>query len=150
MDLVILVGVPASGKTTFVRTRLAETHEHISKDNLPNVRHRDARQQALIEAALSAGRSVVVDNTNPRIDDRKKLTALARTYGARTVAYVFDVPIPTAIARNQAREGTARVPKVAIFTVAKRMERPTYAEDFDEIHVVSVDEHGSPRTELMG
>ncbi len=37
MDLVILIGLQASGKSTFVRTRLAETHVHVSKDVIGHV-----------------------------------------------------------------------------------------------------------------
>ena len=34
MELVILVGLPGSGKTTFYQSRFAETHAHVSKDLL--------------------------------------------------------------------------------------------------------------------
>jgi predicted kinase len=142
MDLVVLVGLPGSGKTTFYRAHFANTHEHVSKDLFPHASSRDARQQALVAAALDRGRSVVVDNTNPRVSDRRVLIDLARTRGARTVAYVFQVPVATAIARNEARQGRARVPKVAIFTVAKRLEPVTYAEGFDEIFTVVFDGEG--------
>ncbi len=32
LECAILVGLPASGKTTFYQARLASTHLHISKD----------------------------------------------------------------------------------------------------------------------
>jgi predicted kinase len=64
-ELVILVGLQASGKSTFFREQFAATHEHVSKDLLRNNRTRNRRQRELIEAALWAGRPVVVDNTNP-------------------------------------------------------------------------------------
>jgi predicted kinase len=32
MDLVILIGLQGSGKTTFYRTHFAATHEQVSKD----------------------------------------------------------------------------------------------------------------------
>src|SRR5947199_8288531 len=60
-SLVILVGLPASGKSTYYFQHLAATHVHVSKDLLA----RGARQEPLIEKALAAGQSVVVDNTNP-------------------------------------------------------------------------------------
>ena len=37
-ELVILVGLQASGKTTFYRRRLSGTHRHVSKDNFPRSR----------------------------------------------------------------------------------------------------------------
>lgn len=145
MEVVVLVGLPGSGKTTFYRSRFAQTHEHVSKDNFPHAKDREGRQRTLIAAALTAGRSVVVDNTSPRAADRRAITELAHAHGARAIAYVFDVPIATAIARNETRAGRAKVPKVAIFTVAKRLEPVTFAEGFDEIYRVSFDAAGQER-----
>ncbi len=62
MELVILIRMPASGKSSFVRARLALTHRHVSRDLLGPSRGRVGRQRALIEEALAAGRPVVVDN----------------------------------------------------------------------------------------
>lgn len=61
----MLIGLQGAGKTTFAAQRFAETHVLISKDRLRNNRRPERRQQRLIAEALAAGRSVVVDNTNP-------------------------------------------------------------------------------------
>ena len=63
-ELVIFIGLQASGKTSFYRSRLAQTHVHISKDLMRNNRRPERRQQQLVREALSAGRSLVVD-THP-------------------------------------------------------------------------------------
>jgi|SRR5215218_2225674 len=63
MELVIFVGLQASGKSTFFRERFAATHEHVSKDLFRNNRDRNRRQAQLIESALGRDSSVVVDNT---------------------------------------------------------------------------------------
>lgn len=76
MELVVFVGLQASGKSTFFRERFAATHEHVSKDLFRNNRNRDRRQRQLIEAALAAGSPVVVDNTNPTPEDRRPLEAV--------------------------------------------------------------------------
>jgi predicted kinase len=65
MELVVFVGLQASGKSTFFREGFAQTHEHVSKDLLPHNRDKNKRQENILRAALSAGRSVVVDNTSP-------------------------------------------------------------------------------------
>ena len=65
LELVVFVGLQGAGKTTCYRCCFARTHEHISKDAWPNARHRQRRQLRLIDQALGADRSVVVDNTNP-------------------------------------------------------------------------------------
>jgi len=61
---VILVGIPGAGKTTLRRERFP-THDCISKDAMPNVRDKQARQDAALRAAFGAGRSVVVDTRRP-------------------------------------------------------------------------------------
>lgn len=136
----VLIGLPASGKSSFYGERFAGTHDHVSKDLMRNARRPDVRQQQLIEMSLAAGRSVVVDNTNPRRADRAGIVATARRHGARVVAYVFDTDAGDALRRNRARERADRVPAVAIFTVRKRLEQPDFDEGFDAIYRVRLDE----------
>jgi predicted kinase len=137
-ECVILVGLPGAGKTTFYRQRFAATHRLISKDEWPNARNRDARQAQALRDALSAGMSVVVDNTNPTVADRASIIAIALSHGARIVGYFFDVATRDAVARNAARTGRGKVPNVAIFTIAKRLTPPATAEGFDALFRVSV------------
>ena len=132
MELVILVGLPGSGKTSFFQWRFAATHVHVSKDLM----HRGARQLSLIDDSLRAGRSVVVDNTSPRVADRAPLIAAARRHGARVAGYVLDTPRGECLTRNRLREGRARVPDVAVHVAAKRMQLPTREEGFDELYTV--------------
>jgi len=130
---VILAGLPAAGKTTFYQSRFASTHRHISKDLRPNATGREARQRRDIDDALASGASVVVDNTHPTAAGRRAIVALARARGARVVCYFFDVTTREAVARNAGRSGAAKVPNVAIFTVAKHFEAPTLSEGYDQL-----------------
>jgi predicted kinase len=132
-ELVILVGLQASGKSTFFHEQFAATHEHVSKDLLRNNRNRNRRQRDLIEAALQAGRPVVVDNTNPAVEDRRPLVELGREFGARIVGYYFESGVRECLARNARRECKARVPNVAIYATAKRLVPPSRAEGFDQL-----------------
>ena len=67
MELVILMGLQASGKSTFFRDYLAATHVLVSKDLMRNNKNKSRRQIQLIENTLQAGHSVAVDNTNPKV-----------------------------------------------------------------------------------
>jgi predicted kinase len=140
MEVVILIGLPGSGKTTFYRERLAASHDHVSKDAMRNNRQPQRRQEELIQAALAAGRSVVVDNTNPRIADRASIIAIARRHGATVAGYFFPTDAADALRRNRARLGRERVPDVAIFTTRKRLEPPSHDEGFDRLYTVRVEE----------
>jgi predicted kinase len=136
-ELIIFIGLQAAGKSTYYRTHFAATHVHVSKDLMPNARNRDARQLQLIEAALAAGQSVVVDNTNPTPAAREPLIALGRRFGAHIVVCWFEAVVKDAAARNRLREGKARVPDVALYVTARKLVRPTLEEGFDEVRVIA-------------
>ncbi len=143
MEIIIFAGLQASGKSTFFRTHFAVTHVLVSKDLLRNNKQPSRRQYQLIEAALQAGSSVVVDNTNPTLEDRAELIQLGRTYSAETVGYYFVPQISQSLARNKQRTGKEKVPDVAIFATMKRFVPPDYKEGFDVLFYVSANDDGT-------
>ncbi len=143
-ELVILIGLPAAGKTSFYRARFAATHAHVSKDLMRNRRDRQARQLALIDDALAAGRSVVVDNLNATIADRAAVIDVGRRHGAVVVGYLLDSSRQECLARNSARTGKEHVPAVAVHTAAKRFQPPGYEEGFDRLY--RIDSSGADPT----
>ena len=130
------MGLQASGKSAFFRGRFAATHAHVSKDLFKNNRNKNRRQAQLVEEALAAGESLVVDNTNPRAEDRRPLVEAGRRHGAEVNAYYFDSPLEKCLTRNWKRAGRERVPDVALYATAKRLQAPISAEGFDRIFVV--------------
>jgi predicted kinase len=138
LECVILIGLPGAGKSSLYREKFASTHVHVSKDLLPNAAKREDRQRELIEETLASGKSVVVDNTNPTIAERAALITIARAHGARVIGYFFNMNTRTAVARNAERTGRGKVPNVAIFTAAKRLQRPSLAEGFDQLFRVEI------------
>jgi len=137
----ILVGLQGSGKSTFARAELS-MHAHVSKDSFPSARNKTKRQARELEEALARGVNVVVDNTNPTREERAGIIALARAAGAQIDGYYFESRLEVCKARNEQREGRARVPDVALYATAKKLERPAHAEGFDTLHYVRPREGG--------
>jgi len=138
-----MVGLPGSGKTTFFRQRLAGTHVHVSGDAARGRGRERSAQLGMVGAALAAGRSVAVDNTNPTAAGRAEFVALAKATGATAVCYYFPPDVAASLARNSLREGRARVPPVAIHAAMRRMEVPTSQEGFDGIYLVNARRTGT-------
>ena len=136
MELIMMIGLQASGKSTFAHSRFGADYEYISRDLLKNNSNPSRRQNQLIEAALQQGLSVIVDNTNPTIEVRKEIIDLARLYTFEITSYYFEVQLKQCLERNRAREGKARVPDVAIFATLKKLTRPSYAEGFTKLFYV--------------
>ncbi|KJH72752.1 ATP-binding protein [Aliterella atlantica] len=148
MELVIFTGLQASGKTTFYRDRFAATHEHISKDLFPNNKNKNRRQEQLIKAALDAGKSIVVDNTNPTPVERTPLIELGSSYGCEIIGYYFASQLSCCLQRNSARTGKARVPDVALYATAKKLVVPSYSEGFDRLFCVKFNQNSQQVEEV--
>jgi len=146
MELVLLIGLPGSGKSSFFEAKFAGTHVQVSKDLLGK-RHRDERVQLRIAEALDAGKPVVVDNCNVTVAERESVIRVAGSVPVH--AYVFPFDSYQSIARNATRKGRKRVPLASIYTKAKYYVEPTWEEGFsrmfdvqviDEMHVFVVNE----------
>lgn len=133
MELVVLIGLQAAGKSTFFRERFASTHAHVSRDEFRGARNPSKRQERVLAEAFAQGRSAVLDNTSPSVQSRSAPIRQAREAGAKVVGYWFDVPLAACLERNREREGDARIPDVALYVTAKRLEKPRLEEGFDEL-----------------
>ncbi|MBO0822974.1 MAG: ATP-binding protein [Actinobacteria bacterium] len=139
--MAVLVGLQASGKTTFCHQMLGG-YVQVSKDHWPSARNRQRRQLRLIGDALAAGRDVAVDNTNPSPEEWQPLMEVARQNGGRVVAYWFPPDLPGSLGRNAARQGRARVPEVGLRAVMARLQRPELTDGFDAVLTVRFDGAG--------
>jgi predicted kinase len=128
-EVIILVGLPGSGKTTYYMEHFAATHAHISRD----VQQTPERELALFRECLMNGRSLVVDDTNATRAARARYICEAKAAGFTVLAYFFDTPVRTAIGRNNHRKDKNPIPVPAILRAAKHLEPPTEHEGFAEV-----------------
>jgi predicted kinase len=149
VELAIVIGLQASGKSTFCRQSLAASHTVVSKDAFPNARRPQRRQMRLVGEALAAGRNVAVDNTNPSPQEWQPLIEAGRAHGATVVGYWFSPDPAATAARNAARTGRARVPEVGLYATLNRLRRPRLSDGFDRLFVVNFDGAGGFQVEPM-
>ncbi|KAJ2507688.1 DNA kinase/phosphatase Pnk1, partial [Coemansia sp. RSA 2052] len=85
--LVLLVGPPACGKSTFAAMHLAPLgFECVNMDTLGTRK----KCTDAVKAALEAGRLVAVDNTNPDPASRGSFISIAKHLGVSSMAVVFE------------------------------------------------------------
>ena len=137
-QMILLIGIPGSGKSTFSATHFPQEYARISRDVL---RTRARVANALAEA-LRARRNIVIDNTNVSRLERERFILPAREAGYRVAGYYFQSRIEDCLKRNAQRHGIARVPDVAIFARARDLELPSFDEGFDELFYVSISDAG--------
>ena len=135
-EAALLIGLQASGKSTFYRQMLSEDHVHINLDTL----HTRNKERLLLEHCLQNGCSFAVDNTNPTIAEREKYIVPAKEYGYQITGYFFQSVIADCMERNRARQGKARVPDKAIPCTSNRLELPSYQEGFDRLYYVKLEQ----------
>ena len=128
-EAVVLCGIQGSGKTTFYGAQFSATHARINLDEL-KTRHRE--REALL-TCLEAGRSFVVDNTNPTAAERAVYAQPALAHGFRLVAFWIEALPREAIVRNALRQGRERIQVPGILGTYKRLEVPSLAEGFDAV-----------------
>jgi predicted kinase len=143
VDVAVLVGLQASGKSTFYARCLSGRYALVSKDLFPQgSRNKQRRQMRLVEEHLAARRPAAVDNTNPSPQEWAPLVELAHGHGATVTAYWFPPDVAGSLRRNAAREGRERVPDVGVLATLKRLRRPSPADGFDEVREVRFDGRG--------
>lgn len=73
--MVIFVGSPGSGKSTFWKNHLS-SYERINRDTLKT----KEKCLKVAEEAMKNGKNLVIDNTNPSAEDRKAYIQLAKSH----------------------------------------------------------------------
>lgn len=142
--LIVLCGLPFSGKSTLARRLAAgtgairlsydelwqeqkgETGRSLGFEELSDLAHKRLR------AALAAGKSAIYDTLNDTRDGRDRLRALAVEQGAHAFVIYLDTPPEVLAQRRQRCAETGErhsVPSDALRTAAARFEAPESDDD---------------------
>ncbi|WWC65205.1 polynucleotide kinase 3'-phosphatase [Kwoniella dejecticola CBS 10117] len=148
LEIVLFVGPPASGKSSFFRKHFAPAgYEHINQDLL-GTRDRCLR---VAEGFLAEGKKVVIDNTNRNKETRAHWIRLAMRLKVPIRLFHFLCPIELAKHNNVYRacygpsDEPVRtlLPMLAFNSYAGAFEKPSIDEGFDEIRGVNFHFEGS-------
>lgn len=137
MEAVIFIGLQGAGKSTFYRERFFATHLRINLDML-KTRHRERR---FLKACMETCQPCVVDNTNPTLEERQVYIEAAKRSRFRVIGYYFQSKVEDCKRRNEQRPVDERIPMSGILGAAGRLQLPSRAEGFDELHYVRIDEN---------
>ena len=142
-SLVVLVGPPGSGKTTWAR-RNGRGVVHVSQDGLIDAItphgfdhvYRPVYAQAedaVARAALKAGHTVIVDRTNRTRAHRERWLQIAREVSCPAVAVVLTTPDTICRERNAKRE-TGRLSEERMERMLAALETVRSDEGFVSIY----------------
>lgn len=148
LALVAFVGASGSGKSTLARRHFLPT-EVLSSDFFRGLVSDDENDQTcthdafdalyyMIEKRLARGKLTVVDATNVRAEDRKRLVEHARKYHCFAVAIVVNTPERVCQERNRGRSDRDFGPHVIHRQIGdmKRGLRGLEREGFRYVHIL--------------
>jgi predicted kinase len=147
--VVLAIGLPGSGKTTWFRRRGVTP---LSSDLLRNILFDDVEEQRYQGLVFSTLRSLLrarliakmplnyVDATNLSVHERRQWIKMAKSFGYEVQAVFFDVPLEVCLDRNRQRDRS--VSEDVMRKMAEKLKAPLFEEGFAKITVVRVKSAG--------
>ena len=136
--MIIFVGFPASGKSTFASRYLKpKGYMTVNRDTLKT----QEKCMAAALQALTSKKSVVVDNTNPSKEARKAYIDIAKKAGVNVRCFHFDAPKELAQHMNYYRQAQTagkvrRIPDVGYNMFKSKYQMPEKSEGFTEVRKI--------------
>lgn len=145
-DLIMLVGIPASGKSSYARQNYKD-YKIYSSDELREKLFNDVNDQVHnnelfryihknIIKDLKNGNNVVYDATNIYSRNRRKFLNKLSDIDCNKICVVFNVDVGKCKLRNSTRE--RKVPEEVIDKMYNKIETPSINEGFDKIYYVNM------------
>jgi predicted kinase len=144
MRIVVLVGLPGSGKSTYVERQggVALSSDALRKlladDETTQTIHDQVFQSLryLLRERLSLGRPVTyIDATNLTPEERRPYIGIGKSHGCELEAVYFNVPLGVCRERNARRHRV--VPEEALLAMSARLVPPSIAEGFDRVKALT-------------
>jgi len=138
-EMVVVVGFPGSGKSTFCKKYLLpKGYVHVNRDTLIQ----QAKCYKVATEALEQGKSVVIDNTNPSDVARSKYVQIAKDCGVPVRCFWFNISQDLAEHMNMYRERASNgkekhVPKIGYNIYKKQFVPPSKREGFVQVKEIS-------------
>ena len=143
--VVLAIGLPGSGKTTWFRRRGVTP---LSSDLLRSVLFDDVEEQKYQGLVFTTLRNLLrarliarmpwnyVDATNLSPRERRQWIHMAKSFGYEVQAVFFDVPLEVCLERNKRRDRV--VPEEVMHRMSTKLRPPKFEEGFSKIVMVRV------------
>uniref|UniRef100_A0A8C5WF91 Polynucleotide kinase 3'-phosphatase n=1 Tax=Leptobrachium leishanense TaxID=445787 RepID=A0A8C5WF91_9ANUR len=133
-EVVVTVGFPAAGKSTFIKENLvSKGYVYANRDTLGTWQ----KCVAACEEALRNGKSIVIDNTNPDVESRGRYISCAQKAAVPVRCFEFTATVDVAKHNNRFREMTQKghvsVNDMIINSYKSKFVAPSLKEGFSEI-----------------